>query len=179
MIFEKHNALSQADCENLIRLFERHKAYHHQGQTIGGLNPSVKDCTEVLFTPEYYQMNPLLEAVQEGLVEYEKRYPFLKTMNRYGQVENISFKRYNPNQAYHGLHCERSSLKTCARMLVWMFYLNTVHDGGETFFAHQNQKITATQGKLVIWPSDWTHAHKGLVSPTETKYITSSWLNFL
>ena len=64
-------------------------------------------------------------------------------------------------------------------MLVWMFYLNDVYDGGETFFPHQAKKVKARQGKLVIWPSDWTHAHYGLVSNTETKYIISSWFNFI
>ena len=56
---------------------------------------------------------------------------------------------------------------------------NDVNDGGETFFPHQEKKVKARQGKLVIWPSDWTHAHQGIVSNTEKKYITSSWLNFI
>jgi hypothetical protein len=179
MIFEKHDALSHEQCESLISLFERHKNFQSQGKTIGGLNLEVKDCTEVLFSPEYHELNDMFAALQVGLDEYEERYPFLKTLNRYGQVENITFKRYNPGQAYHGTHCERSGLKTCARMLVWMFYLNDVHDGGETFFPHQAKRVKARQGKLVIWPSDWTHAHYGLVSNTETKYIISSWFSFV
>ena len=179
MIFEKHNALSQHDCESLISLFENLKEYHRQGETIGGLNLDVKDCTEILFSPQTSELNLLFESLQLGVNEYQERYPFIKTLNRFEQVENISFKRYNAGQAYHGLHCERSGLKTCARMLVWMFYLNDVHDGGETFFPHQEKKVKAEQGKLVIWPSDWTHAHQGLVSKTETKYIISSWFSFV
>ena len=32
------------------------------------------------------------------------------------------------------------------------------------------------EGKLVIWPSDWTYLHRGLPSPNETKYIATGWL---
>ena len=29
------------------------------------------------------------------------------------------------------------------------------------------------KGLTVIWGTDWTFVHKGIVSPTETKYITT------
>ena len=93
MIFERHDALSHEQCESLISLFERHKNFQSQGKTIGGLNLEVKDCTEVLFSPEYHELSDMFAALQVGLGEYEERYPFLKTLNRYGQVENITFKR--------------------------------------------------------------------------------------
>ena len=178
-IFEKDNALSSENCERLITLFEELKGFQYSGETIGGLNKNIKDCTEILFSPEHSELDFLLEALQSGLDEYQKRYPFLKKLSTFGQIENISFKRYYPGQAYHELHCERSTIKTCARMLVWMFYLNDVDDGGETLFSHQEKIIKPEQGKLVIWPSEWTHAHKGLTSPSETKYIVSSWLSFV
>ena len=178
-IFEKDNALSSENCERLITLFEELKGFQHPGETIGGLNTNIKDCTEILFSPEHSELDFLLEALQSGLDEYQKRYPFLKKLSTFGQIENISFKRYYPGKAYHGLHCERSGLKTCARMLVWMFYLNDVHDGGETFFPHQEKKVKAEQGKLVIWPSDWTHIHRGITSPTQTKYILTGWFSHI
>ena len=31
----------------------------------------------------------------------------------------------------------------------------------------------------VIWPVDWTYTHRGIVSPTETKYIATGWFNYL
>ena len=47
MIFEKHDALSQEECEYYISLFESYKDFHSQGETIGGLNLEIKDCTEI------------------------------------------------------------------------------------------------------------------------------------
>ena len=66
-----------------------------------------------------------------------------------------------------------------SRMLVWMFYFNTVTDDGGTFFPEYDRIIDAVEGRLVIWPSYWTHVHKGIVSETQTKYIASGWYGFI
>ena len=59
-----------------------------------------------------------------------------------------------------------------------MIYLNTVTDGGETRFPDYDLNINAVEGKLVIWPAGYTHVHHGLVSKTQTKYITTGWYTF-
>ena len=56
--------------------------------------------------------------------------------------------------------------------------MNTVNDGGETEWPIQGVKIKPEKGLTVFWPTDWTHMHKGIVSPTEHKYITSGWYEF-
>ena len=72
-------------------------------------------------------------------------------------------------------HCERANIKFLDRLFVWMVYLNDVSDKGETEFFYQHHFEEPKQGKLVIWPSDWTHLHRGIISPTETKYILTGW----
>ena len=54
-----------------------------------------------------------------------------------------------------------------------------VDDGGETEFHWQQLKVKPVKGKTVIWPTDFTHLHRGIVSPTEDKYIATGWFNFL
>jgi hypothetical protein len=58
-----------------------------------------------------------------------------------------------------------------------MTYLNDVDDGGTDFFY---QKITspAKKGLTIIWPTDWTHMHKGQVSMTKEKMIVTGWFTF-
>ena len=67
----------------------------------------------------------------------------------------------------------------CNRHLVFMTYLNDVNNGGETEFLNQRIKFKPQKGLTLVWPADWTHSHRGLVSLTETKYITTGWLNFI
>ena len=39
--------------------------------------------------------------------------------------------------------------------------------------------LKAEAGKCVIWPSGWTHMHRGIVAPDETKYITTGWFSYV
>ena len=57
-----------------------------------------------------------------------------------------------------------------------MFYLNDVKEGGETEFYHQKIKIKPKKGTAVIWPSFYTHLHKGNVPVSNNKYILNVWL---
>lgn len=64
------------------------------------------------------------------------------------------------------------------RVLLWMFYLNDVEEGGETEFFYQDQKIKPAKGTLVIAPSDFTHTHRGSMPVSNDKYIFTSWVLF-
>ena len=35
----------------------------------------------------------------------------------------------------------------------------------------------AKKGNLVIWPAEFTHMHKGVISKTKEKYIATGWFN--
>ena len=59
-----------------------------------------------------------------------------------------------------------------------MTYLNTVTDKGGTEFYHQEMTTDAIEGNTVIWSSDWTHTHRGIVTQ-ETKYIVTGWYTYV
>lgn len=60
-----------------------------------------------------------------------------------------------------------------------MLYLNTVEDGGGTEFKYINRVEKAEKGKMLIWPSDFTHTHRGVISPSEEKYIMTGWYELM
>jgi len=64
-------------------------------------------------------------------------------------------------------------------VLAWMTYLNDVADAGGTRFIYQDVTCEARAGRTLIWPSEFTHTHVGVVSPTQHKYIITGWFNFL
>ena len=88
-------------------------------------------------------------------------------------------QRFLPGEGYHKFHCERASWETRNRVGVWMIYLNDVHDRGWTEFFYQQHFEKPKVGKIVCWPSDFTHTHRGIVSPTEVKYILTGWFTFI
>jgi hypothetical protein len=60
-----------------------------------------------------------------------------------------------------------------------MMYLNTVEKEGGTEFKYYNHIEKAEKGKVVLWPTDFTHTHRGLVAPEEEKIIMTGWYVFL
>lgn len=64
------------------------------------------------------------------------------------------------------------------RMLLFMFYLNDVEDGGTTDFYYQNRSIQPKAGTMVIAPGYFTHTHRGCVPKSNDKYILTSWVLF-
>jgi hypothetical protein len=59
-----------------------------------------------------------------------------------------------------------------------MTYLNDVDDGGLTTFEHYGVSVKPEAGKTLIWPAEWTHAHRGCVVEVGPKYIITGWMHF-
>lgn len=184
-LYRKKRALSPEFCQNIINTFESSDL--KQPGVLYGENgfdsEGSKKSTDISFHPGYLEdstwgplLKELIPIIEKGKADYMTRYWL--GMERIDPFEINSFfniQRYLPSEGFLGYHCERASLKHSNRILAWMIYLNDVTDAGETEFHYQHHFEEAEQGKLVIWPSDWTYMHRGVPSPTETKYIITGW----
>lgn len=127
----------------------------------------------------------LFERYHKGLssviVKYIEKYPLCKGSQPWTVTEWTKVQQCLPGKAFFKTHCERSSAVPpfSNRHLVFMTYLNTVHDGGETEFVHQNIRVKPERGLTLIWPTDWTFSHRGLPAPTENKYIITGWFSYV
>ncbi len=54
---------------------------------------------------------------------------------------------------------------------------NAEDDGGTTDFDYYKVKVKPETGKTLIWPAEWTHAHRGSVLNGGEKYIITGWLH--
>ena len=43
-------------------------------------------------------------------------------------------------------------------------------------FFYQKVKIKPTKGLTLIWPSDFTHTHRGVPATNDTKIIATGWI---
>ena len=116
--------------------------------------------------------------LQTIIDRYLRMYAFADEVNPFKINEKVNIQHYKPNEGYRAFHFERGGVNTIRRHLVFQTYLNTVEDGGQTEFLYQQYKCKAVKGKTIIWPVDWTHTHRGIVSPTEDKYIVTGWHSF-
>ena len=90
---------------------------------------------------------------------------------------DFNIQHYNVNEGFNYYHFERSDIFACLRNLVFMTYLNDVEDGG-TQFKYQNLITPAKKGLTIIWPTDFTHTHRGVISQTKEKYIVTGWYSY-
>ncbi len=170
--------IDPALCEEVIN---HHKNTEQKGPGLvgGRLDPSVKDSIDCTF----YDLDlrrRYRDELQKCVNLYSQRYPEVQTVNRWRIIENENIQYYPKGGGFKIFHSER--MRGCdlnvRRFLVFMTYLNDVHDDGETEFLYQKIKVKPEKGLTLIWPSDWTHTHRGIPSPTEEKYIVTGWFSF-
>lgn len=186
-LYRRNNFLSPELCQRFIEEFEKSPDKSPGvSNTAGSIGSTgAKKSTDLTFNPnmkDHKVWGELLDELVPKLIDqsyfYANRYvTAFENLDPFELSPLFNLQRYEPGEGFYQYHCERAGLAHSERLLVWMVYLNTVYDGGQTEFYFQNHFEEAAAGKLVIWPSDWTYLHKGVVSESETKYILTGWFD--
>ena len=171
-------------CDDLIKFFETKKVRQEEGMVANvkgsRVDHKVKKSTELSMYSGDSAFDDYNKALQECLEKYMERYPEVnKQYDRFDtSFEGYNIQKYEPGGGFYKWHCERTSGKMMKRCLVFMTYLNDVKNGG-TEFKYQKLITPAKRGLTLIWPTDFTHIHRGVISPDETKYIITGWYNYV
>ena len=165
-------------CDEIVDYFET-KSLQTPGIVKQGVRNDLKKSTDAIFEDKEL-LTKYSTNLQKVFQEYTNIYPMVNFYSPWGVVEKISIQRYLPGEGFYAWHTERGypNSKEANRHMVFMTYLNDVVHGGETEFYHQDIKVKAEKGLTLVWPSDWTFTHRGCVSNTETKYITTGWASY-
>ncbi|RMH47309.1 MAG: 2OG-Fe(II) oxygenase [Gammaproteobacteria bacterium] len=152
--------------------YVRDYVLQHPFLLVGALSPKVLD-------PDTQKPVSLTVDNFERLGEHYIDH-LLPMMYRFGY---LNVQKYTKNHGgYPHWHSEiypqDQSCESLHRVLLFMYYLNDVSEGGETEFFYQKKKIPPTQGTLVIAPADFTHTHRGNTPVSNDKYIVTSWILF-
>ena len=172
-------------CEKLIKWFHSTKKFHRPGFTGPNGKVDIKKKHSTDFEFDLLKTAQEVQVVGDYIIElqtiferYLQMFSFANEVTPFGLIEKVNIQHYKPYEGFKIYHFERAGPSTIWRHLVFQTYLNTVEDGGETEFFYQQYKCKAVKGKTLIWPVDWTHTHRGIVSPTEDKYIITGWYSF-
>tara|TARA_Y100001968_G_C19284574_1_gene680974 strand:- start:315 stop:917 length:603 start_codon:yes stop_codon:yes gene_type:complete len=170
-------------CDEIIAYYEKHKKKQVQGSTSTGIvNLETKNRKDISLTPKELSLpnNQIFNKYFENLFEFYKDYntqwPFLGSIISHLEIGRFNIGRYLPGQHFQKIHTERATLDSLHRLLAFMTYLNDVKDGGSTYFSHYDLDIKPKKGLTIIWPAEWTHAHKGNIINSGSKYIITGWL---
>lgn len=171
-------------CDKIIGLYNLNKKNVRPGRL--GENPridkSMKDSLDITIPIHLYgHFEPFFELLKTHVSEYIDKYFYgagATGMGPVGYSKHCNIQWYPKGGGYPAVHCERDHLNYADRALVWMLYLTDTPNGG-TEFPYQEVTTECVKGDLLIWPSDLTHMHRGVVSKTHEKMIFTGWIIFI
>ena len=174
------NTLNKDFCDTIIRIYNESDKIH-PGVTLNGLNTSIKKTFDLHFknidVEKIINYDTQLHSILNKYInEYFKEINCVHYNSEYLD-KGFQIQKYIQNDGFYSYHHDGLidlQLKE-ERMLTYIFYLNTVEEGGETEF-FGTTKIKPEQGKLVLFPAYWCFPHKGLMPISNDKYIVTGWL---
>ena len=185
-----HNHLSKTLCKQIITKFEEEKDEvplgKSKGVTQSGYNPSVKLTTDFNITLNS-KWKLLDNILSEKLTKVIKEYFEYLQKNNF-KINTIKItdtgyqiQKYDKKKGQYAWHHDFIIDKTgdksvMFRAFTFLWYLNTVDEGGETSF--YDFKVKPEAGKLIIFPASIMDIHKGEIPLSDDKYIITGWIYF-
>jgi hypothetical protein len=198
-LYINNNSICQHLCNDIITLFEEQTG-KYEGVTASGLNKNIKDTTDFIIPRKDSPLETIKkwERIDHFLAKELDRNvkKYVKNLtNKMDIVEENSDSKFDivPTKALitHEFMIQRYIKNTGRyiyhndssidwnnkkyRILTYLFYLNTVDEGGETEFWGE-QKIKPESGKLILFPASWVYPHRGMMPISSNKYIITGWL---
>ncbi|MCL1065479.1 2OG-Fe(II) oxygenase [Shewanella olleyana] len=158
----------------LLQVTLKHAAHYFKQYPMalmGAVSVSVSDelGNPVTLNPDNF--NTLGEPRAEALTKYLYRsgsvniQKYLQGVGGYPHWHSENFPQVGSHEALH-------------RVVLYMYYLNDVEQGGETEFYYQGKSVKPKKGTMVIAPAGFTHTHRGNTPKSHDKYIATSWIMF-
>ena len=160
------NAINDDLCSEFVKWFDE---VSEQGLTMSAMqdsrSPGILRKDEVIHIPRGLPVQcfpeglckSLWKNISECLTIYRNEYN-LTDMDL--TSDGFNANRAQPSGGYHLWHHEWHA-HVPYRILVWMLILETPKSGGETEFLHQSLRIEPIAKQLTIWPTAFTHKHRG------------------
>lgn len=183
-IREYPNAMSDEACNEIIRKFEEIKEVSYMN---GDVAIGSEQYGGAVFRKDFglffEQLSPddareIQKIVGENFERYKEEFIGLE---RCGALVSHACKvqKTPPKGGFHNWHHEHGpSFTSYRRVAVWLLYLTTHEDSGETEFIQQGLKVKPKKGTLLIWPAGYTHPHRGNPVYDKDKYIATGWFEF-
>jgi hypothetical protein len=182
------NVLSKENCRAIIDYFEYIKKFNlvknYDQYSLSPAHEFRKDETVFILEPEAIHIDKAQPLVREFAStfwkcyeDYTKEFSILRSVAEHGFFM-LRLQKTNPGGGFHSWHFENIDQVTSSRVITFMLYLNTIEDGGETEFLYLHKREKPVEGRLIIWPSSFTHTHRGNPPLVNSKYILTGWLNY-
>ena len=153
---------------------------------------SEKDCQKVIdetkdklvqtslhtdWSYEYYNMpaNEFTHSISKTIVEkYVQTFPEINLTADPWTCKEFRFKHFPPGHSFNKWHSEHTK-EYPYRIACIILYLST-HDCGTEFY--DGTVVKSNAGSAIIFPTSWTHTHRGQMCPLrKSRYIMSAYIH--
>jgi len=174
------NALDPALCARIVELFESDPEQQFQ-------RGRQRTWIEYLITRNALaQWRDIESVLIDNMVRHLADYATIPSASMLARkapraFEHLKIKKYEAASAephHFPLHVDVFDHKSAMRTLGFLWYLNTVKEGGETVFPVLGTRVTPKAGRLLMMPPNWMFEHVGEAPVSNDKYILTSYLNF-
>ena len=170
-------ALQGSVCTDIIARFEADLEHRFAGSVNGPdgevVRDDLKQATELLTrSPGWEDVDALLYAnLSQHLDRYLREISELAAFPGRGLGDQgYRIRRYGIGEGF-GWHIDNPSKATFPRVLAAQWYFNDVERGGETEFRVSGRKIACVEGRLALFPVQWTLSHRGVSPLSGPKYV--------
>jgi hypothetical protein len=119
----------------------------------------------------------LSQLSSDLLDQYRSQFPSLDYMDNALAFSPWRFKHFPPTYSYDRWHSEHN-LAVAHRVLCIIVYLSDNDCGTE--FLHDGTVIKSVMGRAVVFPTFWTHTHRGQRDPAgKDRYIMSTYAHYV
>jgi hypothetical protein len=91
----------------------------------------------------------------------------------FSEMEPLQMLHYNKGVGFYKPHSD--SGPGHERLFSAVLYLNTIKNGGGTYFNKFNFEVSPEAGKLVLFPANYAYMHEARVSPDDDKFVIVTW----
>ena len=172
------NSLSSDFCNHVIEKFENDPR-SSPGRVAGGLDLDTKKSDDLCisrlpdWSSEDSEFFNALGPALSSYFDYHSEHSRLDLSDVYDTGYQI--QRTGPDGGYVW-HNDAHILPTGDhRVATYIWYLNTVTEGGFTEFV-SGKKVQPEQGKLLLFPATWCFVHRGIAPVVGEKYICTGWV---
>ena len=169
------NAVPPDFCDYLINLASKEKMTARPPQEANNLEK--KDFAAHVFNFKEDLSFPIHSFLKKCMDIYVTEYSYL--INYFPLIPTgYKFQTTYPSGGYHIWHAESVGFRLRNRVAVWTLYLNDIEEGGETEFLYQSIRVSPKKGTICIFPSQFTHLHRGNPPLSKTKHIVTGWIEY-
>jgi hypothetical protein len=180
-----NNSIPYDLCDEIIRRFDN-DSKPIDGVTSLGLNRDVKRTKDLMLSKHSNwkdideKMYKILNVALNDYIKYlsDNDLDFYYSAININEIldKGYNIQKYNQNDGFYIWHTDDmvDYDNQEARVLTYLWYLNTVEEGGETYF--KDFKIKPEKGKLIFFPATWTYIHRAAVPRSSDKYIVTGWI---